>query len=258
MLEHAIKVVDGAIPQSLRRNRLFRAIRTRLANKIMQYRVRKGLRLVPEDAYASSLREVAGQLVRRGGPLGDYLEFGVYSGTSLAAAFHTLTDLGQEQVRFWGFDSFQGLPPEAAKEGVGVWMPGALHSDIEFTRRFLTERGVDWERTGLVEGWFSDTLTAETREHLGLERASVVMIDCDLYSSARAALRFARPLLADHAVLLFDDWYSVDLRDGLEGEARAFAEFAEEAPEFEFERIGSYSPASEIVQVRRRGVGSSV
>ncbi len=132
-------------------------------------------------------------------------------------------------------------------------MPGALHSDIEFTRRFLTERGVDWERIELVEGWFSDTLTRETRDRLGLTRASIVMIDSDLYSSALAALRFSRPVLADEAFLIFDDWHSVDLRNGLDGEARALAEFAEEASEFDFGRVdGSYSEASELVRVRRR------
>ncbi|MEX2446823.1 MAG: class I SAM-dependent methyltransferase [Dehalococcoidia bacterium] len=244
-------VLARMTPRAIQKNQHVRRLRGRVARKLLRYRVRHGFRLVPEEAFSSTLLALVSDLSERQQRLGDYLEFGVFNGTSLACAHQVLDEVGQGHVRFFGFDSFQGMPRDAATEDGGVWMPGALWSDLDFTREFLTEHGVDWNRTVLVEGWFSDTLNDETRERLALRETSVVMIDCDLYSSALAALRFVRPLLADEAVILFDDWYSVDLSERLQGEARALAEFEGEAPEFEFTPAGSYSRTSNVVRVRR-------
>ena len=41
---------------------------------------------------------------------GDYLEFGTYQGRSLASAHHIAQLYGLKNMRFYAFDSFQGLP----------------------------------------------------------------------------------------------------------------------------------------------------
>ena len=87
----------------------------------------------------------------------------------------------------------------------GPWSEGEFRSDIEFTRKRLTEGGVDWDRTELVKGFFSDTLTPELRERLGLEKASLIMVDADLYTSSRDALAFCEPLIRDVSVIFFED-----------------------------------------------------
>lgn len=253
MLERVINTTSRLTPPRFRRNRALRSLRADLAHRLMRYRIGHGRRLVPEEAFGATVQHFARDLLNRGEPLGDYLEFGVYNGTSLAEAQEVLTGLGQNYVRFIGFDSFEGLPQEAATEHGSTWTPGALRCDIEFAEEFLSSRGVDWSRTFLVKGWFSETLTDEVRQRLAIDRASLVMIDCDLYSSALEALRFLRPVLADEAVLFFDDWHSAD-GDASRfeaGEARALAEFAEEAPEFEFTPAGSYSARSVIMRARR-------
>ena len=90
-----------------------------------------------------------------------------------------------------GFDSFEGMPAEAAAEG---WTPGAYRSTLAATRRYLSSQGVKFENVELVKGWFEDTLTPATRERLGLTKASLIMVDCDTYSATKLALEFTLPL----------------------------------------------------------------
>lgn len=109
------------------------------------------------------------------------------------------------------------------------------------TRRHLSEGGVDWDRTLLVKGWYEDTLTDQLRADHGMRRASVVMIDCDLHSSTRAALDFVAPLIEDDALVLFDDWDGgVGLADRNLGEKRAFEEFLQLHPELSAQEFDTY------------------
>ncbi len=162
---------------------------------------------------------------------GDFLEFGVYYGTSLACMHQALGELGLDQVRMFGFDSFEGLPESADKEPASPWRPGQYRSSLGMTRSYLRKRGVDPSRVVLEKGWFSETLTPEFRERHGLRRASFLMVDCDLYSSTRDALAFAGPLLGPRTIIYFDDWDAAGMADKGEGERRAFEEFLAAHPE---------------------------
>ena len=70
---------------------------------------------------------------------------------------------------------------------------------------------------------------------------SVIMIDCDLYTSAKQALDFCAPLIKREAVVFFDDW-TLGAGDGDRelGEQRAFAEWLSENPSLRAEEIGTY------------------
>ncbi len=179
--------------------------------------------------------------------MGDYLEFGVYQGNSMMAMQEAVRRVGLERVRFFGFDSFAGLPSEA--EWDGPWSEGEFRSDIEFTRKRLTEGGVDWDRTELIKGFFSDTLTPELRQQHGMEKASLIMVDADLYTSSRDALAFCAPLIRDTTAIFFDDWNSTDEAGG---EKRAFRELLEAHPDLEAEEIGTYSPNALSFVVTRK------
>lgn len=203
--------------------------------------------LVPEEAFLECCVEAIGTL-RRHAPdseIGDYLEFGVSRGTSLACMHQALDRTALRHVRLFGFDSFEGLPPEAAREG---WNPGDFKSTLGATRRNLTRAGVEWDRVRLVKGWFRETLTDASRDQLGLRRASLIMVDCDIYAAARECLHFCAPLIGDHAVLFFDDW---DMDSNGAGEKKAFAEFLAEHPEFHAEPLRSYLPTARVFLVTR-------
>jgi O-methyltransferase len=216
-----------------------------------------GDELVPEHALEHSYRDSLLLLAGRygGDAIGDYLEFGVCKGTSMACMFRALRGLHLEQVRMFGFDSFEGLPEAAQTEDDGAWVPGEFRYDIERTKAFLEDEGVDWSRLVLVKGWFSDTLNEELVHRHEIARASLIMIDCDLYSSAKAALDFCAPLIRDGAVIFFDDWRSQHLDERNLGEKRAFDEFLSLHGEFVADRLDSYAATSEMFLVRRCGDG---
>ena len=148
-------------------------ISARMKTRIQGYLINKfdvPVSFVPPDQlvllFEKAVRKVSDAVGADG--MGDYLEFGVYQGNSMMAMQEAVRRVGVEKVRFFGFDSFEGLPSEA--EWDGPWSEGEFRSDIEFTRKRLTEGGVDWNRTELIKGFFSDTLTPELREQHKLEK----------------------------------------------------------------------------------------
>lgn len=230
------------------------ALRAYVERERLRAQLRERRRAVPEAPFRDLLRRGIEELAARGRgqALGDYLEFGVYNGTSLVAAYREFDALGLDAVRFFGFDSFEGLPPAAAIDDDGLWKPGDWRSDLAFTQAVLSTEGVD-ERVSLIPGWFSDTCTPETARRYGISRASVIMVDCDIYTSASEALAFCDPLIADRALVIFDDWHSGQLAARNLGERRAFEEFLAARDCFLSEPFGSYNRKSEAFLVTRTG-----
>ena len=68
--------------------------------------------LVPEDSFCDCVRQAVAKLqeLEPSERLGDYLEFGVSRGTSMACTYSTLRHAGLNHMRLIGFDSFEGLP----------------------------------------------------------------------------------------------------------------------------------------------------
>ena len=185
---------------------------------------------------------------------GSYLEFGVYRGDSMLCMQRASERVGLGGMRLFGFDSFEGMPdssgPEdaATRSGGGLsYRPGALKSPYDETVKAMTQQGADWERIKLVPGWYDQTLTPEARDQTDIRRASVIMIDCVLYSSTLAALRFCEPLIQDAAIVFLDDWDAGAevVSEGAAGERRAFEEFIAAHPGLRAEPIGSYAHAED-------------
>ncbi len=198
------------------------------------------LRLVPEAELEAHYRRALALLADRVGreAIADYVEFGVYVGTSMICMHRALVAAGLDHVRLVGFDSFEGLPATAAREGAGRWQPGQFRSDLELTTHNLRRHGLPMERVTLVPGWFEETATSERATKIGLRQISVAMIDCDLYSSAVTALAFCGPRLAPVSVVFFDEWsVGAPGSQGLD-ERRAFEEFLAAHPEFRAEEVG--------------------
>ena len=192
--------------------------------------------LIPEKEFGICVANAIDELSKRGHRFGDYLEFGVSRGHSFAAIHDITNDRNLKRVRLIGFDSFEGLPPEAAQEG---WKPGEFYSALSATRKFLTSRGIDWGRCFLVKGWFKNTLNDKTIRKFNIERASLIMIDCDIYSASRDALWFCAPLIGDHAVIFFDDW-GWGPKENRIGQIEAFRAFLEQFQNFKAEPLAAY------------------
>jgi hypothetical protein len=220
--------------------RLPRQLRVWLRNQRLNLEIRRGRTAYDRTRLMHTFRESLRILRERdaAAPIGDYLEFGVYHGTSLSCMHAVRRELRLEgTMRLFGFDSFEGLPPSAAGEDDAEWWPGEFKSSTGLTRRNLRRWGIADDEVVLVKGWFNESLTDATCAQHGIEHASVLMVDCDLYSSTCDVLRFSAPLVKSHAVFVFDDWDSGGLAERQMGERRAFEEFLSQHAHFRAEEL---------------------
>jgi O-methyltransferase len=161
--------------------------------------------------------------------LGDYLEFGVYRGGTFLHAHHRAREL-MPWMRFFAFDSFEGLPALDGVDAQGEFYEGQFACTRPDFDDNLRAAGADMDRIEIVEGWFDATLTDALRRERRLEIASIVFIDCDLYASTVPVLDFIKPLLRQGSIVLFDDWYHFRA-DAKKGVQRATNEWLERNPE---------------------------
>jgi len=183
---------------------------------------------------------------------GDYLEFGVFRGDSFATAFNALRsvfalrvidstpdDAKERQaiwngLRFFAFDSFEGLPPLSGIDQMGKdFAAGQYAASRETFLQNISRKGVDLNRVVCIPGWFEETCTLETIKQHRLTKAAIVWIDCDLYHSCKSVLSFIEPLLQDGTILIFDDWYAFRGNPKL-GEQRAMREWSDTVNGFTF------------------------
>lgn len=179
---------------------------------------------------------------------GDYLEFGVYRGESLTEAYHAL-DCGRRDhaaygydspeyqrwraspPRFFAFDSFEGLPAGTAERPVDFGQGAFGCSEVEFNAN-LARDGVDLTRVITVPGFYDQSLTQDLKRRLKLEKAALVMIDCDLYESTVPVLNFLTDLVGQGTVVIFHDWFRFKGRPDC-GEQRACREWLARNPHLE-------------------------
>ena len=151
---------------------------------------------------------------------GDYLEFGVYEGTSLKGAATYWRRIGKKRTHFYGFDSFSGMKMEKGDEH-----PFYGTFDFSTELRAIQKRFRKFPEVTLVPGFFQQTLKKSPQSY-GINNASVVMMDCDLYSSVSLAFDFLKTLVSPGTVLILDDYFNYKA-DKTKGVQAAFTEFCE-------------------------------
>jgi len=180
----------------------------------------------------------------KGDDVGDYLEFGVFNGSSLGSMYLAAKNLELGSVQYFGFDAYEGLPAGAEKEDDGVWKKGFYTCSFEKMKQCLRRKKIDPNDITWVNGWYNKTLNDEKREELELKNISIVFIDCDTYSSSKSVLEFIYPLMNQPMILCFDDWKLNDLDIKGMGEYKAFNELLEAHPEIRVKEIKSYNRKS--------------
>jgi hypothetical protein len=153
------------------------------------------------------------------------LEFGVYRGRSLRHAARR-----QRARKFYGFDSFEGLPPDGRPD----WQ-------IDFATTALPKVPANCR---LIAGWFADTIPAFLREDDS--DIAFVGIDCDVYSSAREVLFGLATRLRPGTILYFDELINYDTF--LWNEMLALFEFLE-ATGMGVEWIGAHCRVRNVTEV---------
>ncbi len=151
---------------------------------------------------------------------GDYLEFGVYEGTSLKGAATYWRKIGKPGMNFFGFDSFTGMKIEKGDEHPFY---GTFNFSTEF--KAIQKRFKRFPEVKLIPGFFQETLKKPPQAY-GVTKAAVVMMDCDLQSSAQYAFNFIKGSIQKGTILILDDFfnYKADKKKGVQA---AFYEFCE-------------------------------
>lgn len=96
----------------------------------------------------------------------------------------------------------------------------------------IRRRGVDLDDVVVVEGLYNTTCAPGTKRKYGLEKASIVMIDCDLYQTTVPVLNFLTDIVQQGTILIFDDWFRFK-GSPASGEQRACREWLERNPHIE-------------------------
>lgn len=174
---------------------------------------------------------------------GDILEAGVYRGGSLIAMGLLLRELGSSK-KVYGFDTFQGFPPEKVaqdqlaqfaklnslgkiseahfqatlrnarlREAVLGFEAGvdtiSSSGRFDMTSLDLLKRKIrffDLDNVVLVEGQFSDTMRASHEEP---SKIMATLIDCDLYKGYVSTLAFCWPRLEEGGMVFLDEYFSL-------------------------------------------------
>ena len=122
-----------------------------------------------------------------------YLEFGVASGQSF---FWWLEKNQHPDSRFWGFDTFEGLP-----ENWGGYKKGDMSHE-------LGDLKLEDNRAAFVKGTFQQTLAHFIdghREQL-TNQSKLIHLDADLFSSTIFTLSQLYPFLNKGDIILFDEF----------------------------------------------------
>jgi len=173
---------------------------------------------------------------------GDYLEFGVFQGTTFIYAYSQMS-LYFRSMKFIAFDSFEGLPIPKGIDAVNGYSSNFnkaefLCTEDEFVKK-LVESKVDLQRIVTVKGWFNNTLILKNAKNYGLEKIAVAWIDCDLYESTVPVLKFITPYLSIGSVIIFDDWRCFRNHPDY-GEQRACREWLDANPNITLNELFSF------------------
>lgn len=132
----------------------------------------------------------------------DYFEFGVENGKSFK---WWLQNIKNKNARFFGFDTFSGLP-----EAWGPYKKGDMSAgDVP---------KIDDSRKLFIQGLFQQTLPMHL-DKFDSSKRKVIHLDADLYSSTLYVLTSLAPYLKAGDILFFDE-FNVPMH-----EYKAFIEF---------------------------------
>lgn len=159
---------------------------------------------------------------------GDYHEYGCHRVRTFRMALTEAKRHGLDQMKFWGFDSFEGLPQSTSKPAHALWgTAGALTTTEDDFHRIVRGHGIYADKVKTLKGFYDRTLTPELQGRFrdGEAKIAFACIDCDLYESAVPVFKFIEPLLQEGSVIYIDDLFVGYKGSPAKGVARAFLEF---------------------------------
>tara|TARA_Y100000389_G_C17338234_1_gene451839 strand:- start:257 stop:973 length:717 start_codon:yes stop_codon:yes gene_type:complete len=175
--------------------------------------------------------------------LGDYLEFGVFTGSSFNFAMKInkkMEKIFKRKIdtQFIGFDSFDGF---------GEIKP--IDENPSFKNTFFKidkkkvfkniEKNSKNQKYKLIEGFYEQTIKNKNPNDYGITKSRLIMIDCDLKNSTNLALNFVKHSLQEGTIIIFDD-FNFYKGNRNKGEFGAFEDFKNQNPNIKFRKIFDY------------------
>ena len=158
---------------------------------------------------------------------GDYLEFGVFTGSSFCHSIRCCKSLAKLNpktlnTKFYGFDSFAGFGTLAEDDKHPFYTDENFATSLPAVKR-RAHRVAGDIKFQLIPGFFSDSLRVGASQ-LGIKKSRIIFIDSDTYSSASQALTFCISTVQEGSFIILDDYYSYRGSEH-KGVKRAFHEF---------------------------------
>lgn len=181
---------------------------------------------------------------------GDYLEFGVFTGSSFSHSLrctHKLSYLNSAilDTRFFGFDSFTGFGEITEDDKHPFYTDENFETDIERVNKRV-KKVAKKLHFQLVPGYFSDSLK-EGPVKFGIKKAKIIFIDSDTYSSSKEAFDFCLDIVQEGSFIILDDYYSYK-GSKLKGVKKAFDDFIDSA-QIDTRRVYTYGMGGAVFVV---------
>ena len=160
--------------------------------------------------------------------IGDYVEFGVYTGSSFCHSIrcfnkHEKFNSNQKQTKFIGFDSFEGFGKLDDFDQHPFYIDQNFKTNFGNVKKRVEKtikKGYDFL---LVKGYFEDTLVKSHSEY-NIRNIRIAFIDSDTYSSSKLAFNFIKNCVSPGTHIILDDFYSYNGNPN-KGVSLAFKEF---------------------------------
>ena len=180
---------------------------------------------------------------------GDYLEFGIFQGSSFCHSIRCHRELIKHDPniptkKFYGFDSFQGFGDLNQEDQHPFYKDQNFSTSLIKVKRRVAKAAGNNIDARIVPGFFKDSL----RQDIGIEKSGIIFIDSDTFESASQALEFSASTVQTGTFIVLDDYFSYCGRDD-RGVRRAFLEFLKKG--FEVREVLKYGMGGAAFVVSR-------
>ena len=184
---------------------------------------------------------------------GDYVEFGVYTGSSFCHAIRCFNKLekfnpNQRKTKFIGFDSFEGFGKLEDFDQHPFYVDTNFDTDFNSVKKRVKKVKRKGNESLLVKGYFEETLSKSHSEY-NIENIRIAFIDSDTYASSNLAFNFIENCISSGSHIILDDFYSYN-GDPNKGVSRALKEFLDKSG-FSYRKILNYGMGGIVIVLHK-------
>ena len=132
---------------------------------------------------------------------GDYIEFGIFKGKSLA---HSFSVAKKNKIiknrKFWGLDSFEGFPAENHS------FYTAKNFEVSYEK--VIRQFKKYENIKIEKGYFSEVLSND--HMMQINKIAFAFVDCDIYESSEDVFVYLQKRMTNGGFIMIDDYTSID------------------------------------------------